>query len=453
MARIELPSEFDIPLKLYSDFDWVAVPAGRGLSAWISAARRYRAGIKLRASGSSIDDELQSVGMQYGFTNEVGAIKGISAAYLLAKSTPNNAYIAIMPVHALGADSKRYWVIGVDHGLVIPGTDKVVEADYVPDLINDVTGIIGVGEIPIFSPSCSDDFDGEYEDIPPGELFDKRLLVTIEKVKRLGFGRIYLALAVVIAMGVIWSETASYLERKAALEAEAYVPKKVGAPKRSASEIRAEAEEFERKAIERAMMTPSHTSLIHNFLTAYYKIPLELGGWALTSLELKNANSDAPQKIAASFVMVYGDGEGLTKSLSKISNEIAFSPKGDKAIVSIPFMSSVLQSPAYSDIRDESGIERVTLANRLTKELFDFSVSTPSAMERPEDYPAHIRGDGQSLYQPISVYQITIRGVGGNRLKHLAEILASQRAAVLIRSIEVMVNESMKWEMKASIYE
>ena len=236
MARIDLPDEFGIPVKLVTNMEWIPVSDKTLARELFTVSYRYSGAIRLEQK-----DEGQSIRRQIGATKDRSNTRHISAAYLLAKSHPDSVFFMVLPLKKIEGKDQRYWVVGIDHGEIIAGTDKVGDRNLVQSLIDETTSIIVDSSIEFCCSGIDpQDIDSRFVALDPSAVFDTDLLLSIERIKPVGLKK-YVAAIVIVAVAIYgYTEYQEYEAKRNALmernrAARAYVPKK------SASELRKEA--------------------------------------------------------------------------------------------------------------------------------------------------------------------------------------------------------------------
>lgn len=229
--------------------------------------------------------ETQAREKQYATTSD-SRLKGyISAAAVVANSIPMPKYLLILEAGGADFEEKEscYWLVAVENGLVLPGSDIVDTGEKIANEVESLLSIYG-SDTPIFAPGNesifgAEEFDGN--DFLDGLYPDSKL-----KVKQFsGFGKAYIAIAIILALSA--TKQGYELYEKARLEAKnaATLAKKQVAPDAvDVEKIRERIREIEEKQLRAKFERFVDSGPIFQAMKTYLSLPINMNGWEFDSL-------------------------------------------------------------------------------------------------------------------------------------------------------------------------
>lgn len=203
---------------------------------------------------------------QFGFSEDMNDKGSYSAAAWAANKIGQGIVISSLMVD----DEIKFWICGVDEGLVLPETDRLYNRDEVESVVVDTMDVLGQGEI---HQLCEADLDlGNYKSVYlefTPESFDENMLVDNHgmdpKVKTL----VILVIVGLLASGAF----VKYMIDKSASDA-------------AVAAVSASREKAKQESLELAQYTVSHnhTSLFIPIVVRMKSIPHYVRGWNIKDM-------------------------------------------------------------------------------------------------------------------------------------------------------------------------
>lgn len=448
MARIDLPDEFGIPVKLVTNMEWIPVSDKTLARELFTVSYRYSGAIRLEQK-----DEGETVRRQIGATKDRSNNRHISAAYLLAKSHPHSVFFMVLPLKKVEGKEQRYWVVGIDNGEIIAGTDKVGDKNLVQSLIDETTSIIVDSSIEFccsgFNP---EDIDPRFVALDPSTVFDTDLLLSIERIKPVGLKKYVAAIAIVAVALYGYSEYQEYEAKRNALmernrAARAYVPKK------SASELRKEAYNIEEKMLVEMVSKRKVFGIVSQIVDVYAQIPAQLNGWSLGVVEFDQRINGREMIVRYRFNSSGGPLSVIENLTRNWPGKLNFSADGKKAVFDYTLSRSEIKQFAFSQIQDPNGLKRKRLIERLIGFDADYSISPGFDVNRPKPLPTHLVAPSNKFMIEVKGYKLEMVGFGLTNFKESVKKIDQVDIPLVVSRIALVYGESIKWEFEGYIYE
>tara|TARA_Y100001972_G_scaffold95005_1_gene116970 strand:+ start:25859 stop:27205 length:1347 start_codon:yes stop_codon:yes gene_type:complete len=448
MARIDLPEEFGIPVKLVTNMDWISVGDKTLIRELFTVSYRYSGAIRLEHK-----DEEHGVRRQIGATKERNNTRHISAAYLLAKSHPNSVFFMVLPIKKAEGKEQRYWVVGIDNGEIIVGTDKVGDKNLVLSLIEETTSIIVDSSIEFCCSGIDpSDLGPEFVSIDPSEVFDTDLLLSIDRIKAVGLKKYVAAIALVAVAIYGYTEYQEYEAKRNALmernkAARSYVPKK------SASELRKEAYLLEEQMLVEMVSKRKAYGIVSQIVKTYGLIPAEIDGWTVGVVEFDQRINGLEMVVRYRFSSTGGSLQTIENLTRNWPGKLSFSADGKKAVFDFALNKSKLNQFDLSEIQDKAGLKRKNLIERLIGLDVDYSISPRFEVNRPKALPAHLVAPSNKFMIDVSGYKLEIIGFGLENFLDSASVIDDAHIPLVVSRVALVYGDSIKWEFEGYIYE
>ena len=445
MLKVEYPKEYAVPLKLVSGLDWEQVPAGTFPKAWFTASSKY-SGVAVHKAGSG-----RGRRTQFGLSKSPASVGGMSAAQLVALSHPETTFYLVLPVVSRADGPSEYWVVGVDHGEIIPGTDRVGSAEDVLRVIDSTSALMAFDDLIIYAPRNENVF-GATDHLDPEDVFEQSLFLKSIRISRLGYRKyIVAAFALFVAISAVNTYN-DYVERSEAVVVQQRTPK-IGAPKKSLEELQEEALSIERAMIVEMLSRRSEAAVVREIYDSFRELPIALGGWVVTTLKYEPAKSNMESAFQVYLENQGGSVADLIKRFERLGYTVKAANDGKKAIASKELQSAEIDSPGKGDPLESSSAKRIGMVDYLVPIGIDVNVSNGEVVQRPRELPDYLIAPDETFITPISRLQVKISGKGATGILDAIKAISIVRTTFVLTRLSIRPSSDVLWEIEGNIYE
>lgn len=447
MIRIEFADSFNVPVKLIAGLRWESVEPKGFAKAWFKASRSAKAVMVHKVISDS-----NGADTQFGITKSRDALGDLSGAALIARSHPEDTFFAVIPVRASGRKDVKYWLIGVDQGGIIPGTDVVADQHEISNALHEIIEY-GLGdEHIILAPGCSELFEGAVDDLSHDEYFDSKHLLHIPRLQRLGYRKYVISILVVFLCAWGYGQYSDYVEHRRALSVQSQKPKTTKI-KRTAEQLQEEAIRLEREMLRDFLSSNKLSQVTEGVKNIVNNLPFALNGWSLSTIEVSYSESSDRYLLRMYLSSSGGMTKELLSSLIQFDFIYEFSPNGKLVVATTDFTAGNKQDVDLQDALDGSGKKRLKLVDEIRLANIDVEISNPKKVARPRDLPDYLYAPDNHYFIPVSGMLLKGSGVGMNALNDLGMIIEKSRIGFKFHEINISVTKSMEWELKGTLYE
>lgn len=447
MIRIELAESFNIPVKLVAGLRWETVEPKGFLKAWFNASRSGKTVLVHKVKNE--DHEAQA---QLGISTSRDGLGELSAGSLFALSNKESTLFAVVPVKVLGRTDVYFWLIGVDQGAIIPGTDIVANEAEISNALHEFVDY-GLGDAPtVLAPGCSDKFPGSTDDVPHGEFFDSKYLLKNERVRRLGYRKYIIGLLVFVFSTWGYFEYSAYMEQRRALMVKAQKPI-VAKVKKTAEQLQGEAVRLENEMLTKFLSSYDISDITSSVKQIVDDLPYLLNGWILTSIEVKQSSNAGLLTLRIYLSNNGGSSVGLKDALIGNNFDLTFAPNGKLVVGERQFNPGKINIPDLSFSLDSTGQKRISLIDSLNSKRIDFDVSAPKKVIRPEKLPDYLYAPDDYYFIPVSSMAVRASKKGLESFADFGHTLSDSKIAFKFSEISIVPQNQMEWEIKGNLYE
>lgn len=445
MQKVSFPKEFGVPLKLLVELDWQPVEKGQLVKQWFQAKRNYVAGVVHSVSN---DDEKR---LQLGLSDDEESLGGMSAALLLGQSIPDEVFYAVLPLVIGEETTDLFWIIGIDHGEIILGTDVVGELHDAHRIIDETSVLMSLDDIAIYAPGSEPVF-GVPQSIPPSEFFNSAHFIGTPRLKPVGYTKQIVMIVMFVLACIAGFSVNNYLEKQEALKI-VIQPKKPGTPKRSSEELKIEAIKLEEKMLDKLLEQPSVPETINQAITSFSNLPFNTRGWRINSFEIDFTKTGVNTSILILLSRESGNVEEISKLFKSKGYNIQFSPDASKVAVAKEIDVSDVSSPDAKSLINVGNNKRLELIDFTINEGIRGNFSTPQKVARPTKLPSHLIAPDEFFIIPVTKYTFVGRSVGLGSLGELSNYFATNMTGFVLRKLILKPTDTTAWEIEGTYYE
>ena len=325
MPVVTLPAEYGVDGRLAVGLDWLDSDGSKRISKWLPG----------RKANYYVENSIDLKSTQYGLTDD-SRLKGLpSLAALLASRHSEGDFYAVLPIDHHSSDEQLFWLVGIQDGQVIPGTDILGTESQITTELNTLTAMIDEGTS-IFAPGYEEIFEADYTE--PDFFFSGVLDYKSALVKKF-FGFTILIAAVAI-LAVLFGGHYAYEAYEAKKLRDAIEAAKIREAARNAEDniktMRENLRQLEIDHLKETMRYFNTAMVIDESVAMLRTNPVYLAGWSFSEIKMYVNKSAKNGYIELHAIREHGYVSGLKEASHFGDYTIRFEPNGDKGYVRNP---------------------------------------------------------------------------------------------------------------------
>lgn len=379
-----------------------------------------------------------------------------SAAAIISSANKEGRFFIILSAELAGSKSgeEKYWLVGIDSGEVLPGTDIVGSAEIIGNEIDALLNIYG-DQFKVYAPGNERLFDADV--VKELHLIDKLLINNQSKITQFsGFTWVYIAVGLIVIFALSNQGYAVYKRvaeeaRLANLKAQKAIAKN----EINVEEIKEKILEIEKKEISEKLSRFDAKNQIDMTIKESLNLPVRLNGWRFTSVGFALDERATNGSLTISAIRIGGFVSGIQEATRFEDWEIKLGKVGNDATVIKTFKyvpSDELAEDYVSSFRGTvKGEYEITDFAQRNKLQYKFSKTVPLGLPPGTSKLA----TEAKITVSVSGYKTGDFELSGSNLMQLdntAKMFANHKHDFQIKALNISTTYPHKWKIKAARY-